>query len=142
MQEKDPPYLIVSPSFHDTHANRRRPGMCARCLSLLRCLACWTPLQRCCTNFAGKAAQFIPRELIRPPVLRVGEQAARSREITTTETFFDLIFFLPLQTLCERQLQPESLVAFWVYYAAIFNTWIGTVFYNTRFDTDDTFTQA
>ena len=44
---------------------------------------------------------------------------------------------MPLQGLSTRALNWDNVGDFWLYYAAIFNAWIGQAFFNNRFDTDD-----
>lgn len=76
------------------------------------------------------------RSALLPPNVQAGE--AR-RDATFTENFFDLMYVLPMQNLFSLSpgRSPRSLLLFVVYFATIFNSWLGEAFYNTRFDTDD-----
>mmetsp|Transcript_49740 Transcript_49740/g.82547 ORF Transcript_49740/g.82547 Transcript_49740/m.82547 type:complete len:499 (-) Transcript_49740:115-1611(-) len=81
--------------------------------------------------------------LLRPPELHaeLRSDGARlttgHRGATSTELYFDLVYFMPMQRLSRRALDWDNLCDFWLYYLAIFNAWLGQTFFNNRFDTDD-----
>eukprot|EP00937_MAST-01D_sp_MAST-1D-sp2_P002831 g2831.t1 len=78
-----------------------------------------------------------------PPQLRVGGSAAASRTATEMENFFDLMFVLPMQNMFMLPIDTAADVCrFAVIFLAIFNSWLGEAFYNTRFDTDDAVCRA
>ena len=60
-----------------------------------------------------------------------------ARHATFAELFYDLAFFLPLHRLGLRCTDAENGFYYAFYFAAIFNAWVGEVFWNTRFDNDD-----
>ena len=83
-----------------------------------------------------------------PPSAEPGEQGDGGnehgeREATFTENFFDLMYVLPMQNLFPLPLgSAEELLLYAMYFATVFNSWLGEAFYNTRFDTDDVVSRA
>jgi low temperature requirement protein LtrA len=70
-----------------------------------------------------------------PPRIRTDE---KNREMTPTECFWDLIFVLPLQQFFTLTVRDKNeFVLFFMLFLALFNSWLGEAFFNTRFDSDD-----
>jgi len=77
-----------------------------------------------------------PERLIRPPVLRTGQDASASR----LELFFDLAYVLVVFELAATFLSDltwSGFVSFAALFVAIWVSWVGFTLYANRFDTDD-----
>ena len=80
------------------------------------------------------------------------------RDVTFTEFFFDILYVLPLQNMFQMSISAAAASAsassfsssfgapgarldclshFFLIWPALFNSWLGEEFFNTRFDTDD-----
>lgn len=77
-----------------------------------------------------------PGPLVRPPVLRTGQDATASR----LELFFDLAYVLVVFELAAtflRDLTWPGFLTFAALFVAIWVSWVGFTLYANRFDTDD-----
>jgi low temperature requirement protein LtrA len=77
-----------------------------------------------------------PQPLVRPPVLRTGQEASASR----LELFFDLAYVLVVLELASRfvsDLTWRGLGTFVGLFIVIWFSWVGFTLYANRFDTDD-----
>eukprot|EP01130_Rhizamoeba_saxonica_P007784 TRINITY_DN3153_c0_g1_i2.p1 TRINITY_DN3153_c0_g1~~TRINITY_DN3153_c0_g1_i2.p1 ORF type:complete len:505 (+),score=82.34 TRINITY_DN3153_c0_g1_i2:563-2077(+) len=60
------------------------------------------------------------------------------RSATWTELFYDLIFVATISKLAHHLgLHPETVFNFCLFYTAIFNVWMSTMLYASRFERDD-----
>lgn len=78
--------------------------------------------------------------LIRPPELRVGEEAGAHRHATWLELFYDLVFVAAvgqLGSVISGDYTPGGFLRFGVFFVLVWWLWVGPTFYATRFDSDD-----
>lgn len=78
------------------------------------------------------------RMLIKPPRLRTNSDA--ERHATWLELFFDLVFVVAISELAiklKADISWDGVLGFVALFVPVWWAWVGTTFYNTRFDTDD-----
>jgi len=74
-----------------------------------------------------------------PPQLRVGGTLEEHRHATWLELFYDLVFVAAIAELAHSLNEEASLSGFLIFVALfipVWWSWIGSTFYNTRFDCD------
>ena len=74
------------------------------------------------------------------PQLRAGDQADGPRSATWLELFFDLVFVVAVAELAHNLSENVSVLEFLAFaglFVPVWWAWIGSIFYATRFDTDD-----
>ena len=92
-------------------------------------------LRRATTNTSSRGRYTRGTSLVRETRLRIREDG---RQSTPTEVFFDILYVLPLQNLFGLPIMDgEGLRHFLLFWPALFNSWLGEAFFNTRFDTGD-----
>ncbi len=75
-----------------------------------------------------------------PPQLRNLESSEQERHATWLELFYDLVFVVAIAQLADNlyeHISPSGFFGFVMLFVPIWWTWIGSVFYANRFDTDD-----
>ncbi|MCX7595018.1 MAG: low temperature requirement protein A [Fischerella sp.] len=75
-----------------------------------------------------------------PPQLRSVEDSEQERHATWLELFYDLVFVVAITQLADNLYEHSSLSGFFGFvmlFVPIWWSWIGSVFYANRFDTDD-----
>ena len=81
------------------------------------------------------------KHLWQPPQLRVSEEDSEERHATWLELFYDLVFVVVVAQLAHRlkdHLSLPGIAEFALVFIPVWWSWVGTTFYATRFDTDDT----
>ncbi len=81
------------------------------------------------------------KHLWQPPRLRVSEEDSEERHATWLELFYDLVFVVVVAQLAHRlkdHLSLPGIAEFALVFIPVWWSWVGTTFYATRFDTDDT----
>ncbi|WP_019502615.1 low temperature requirement protein A [Pseudanabaena sp. PCC 6802] len=81
------------------------------------------------------------KHLWQPPKLRVSEEDGEERHATWLELFYDLVFVVVIAQLAHHLKDHPSAAGFTefaVVFVPVWWSWVGTTFYATRFDTDDT----
>ncbi len=80
------------------------------------------------------------RALIEPPRLRTNTDSDEERHATWLELLFDLVFVVAISELALKLKVDISWgggLGFAMLFVPVWWAWVGTTFYNTRFDTDD-----
>jgi low temperature requirement protein LtrA len=81
------------------------------------------------------------KHLWQPPQLRVSEEDSEERHATWLELFYDLVFVVVVAQLAHHlkdHLSLQGIAEFALVFIPVWWSWVGTTFYATRFDTDDT----
>lgn len=87
-----------------------------------------------------KKVVFRMKTLWQPPRLRSSSGSEASRHATWLELFYDLVYVAAIAELAHNLYEDVSLSGFFsfvILFVPVWWAWISTVFYETRFDTDD-----
>jgi hypothetical protein len=79
---------------------------------------------------------------LRIPLRDRSSSYTSQRTSTQSELFLDMTLIFSLQNMFALPITPVGLAHLCLFYALLWNAWVGIAFFNTRFDTDDLISRA